>query len=338
MKSGLALPNKDLTIEKALAQISKKMRHNYKAMYDWFIEGTDLKASSRLLGERLPGVDPNFTHCAQRGIHTPSKQRYAASITIRSKSIYSDGDLDGKQVFLEDGTWLLFYQEHRNNIGNKQTDTWMNEKLLNCWSDGIPVGVFIQENSSSNYKRALAYVEDFDPTIGLFTLHGPIRHDNNKCFSAFSYGLIELPEVEEMQEDTREIAPTRIAARKGQAKFKKILLDAYNNTCTVTGGTALPTLQGAHIIDYRGEQSNIVQNGLLLRADIHLLYDKMLLSIEPDTHSILISETLVGTEYEEMFGSDKPKRINEPNNKQYRPNDEYLNVHHQRFLASEKAS
>jgi putative restriction endonuclease len=50
----------------------------------------------------------------------------------------------------------------------------------------------------------------------------------------------------------------------------------------VTGCTVLAVLEAAHIKPYRGERDNHSENGLLLRSDIHTLFDLDLLGIEPD--------------------------------------------------------
>jgi putative restriction endonuclease len=50
----------------------------------------------------------------------------------------------------------------------------------------------------------------------------------------------------------------------------------------VTGERSIPVLDAAHIQPYRGPASNHVQNGLLLRADLHRLYDAGYLTVTPD--------------------------------------------------------
>lgn len=345
LPGGLALPTVDLSIERALTLIDEPVRHNYEAMYRWFIEGTDQPAASRMFGKRLPGVDPEFAHCAQRGIHVPTQQKYAASITISATSKYAEGGLDGKTIKLTDGSWLLYYHAHDLNEDNKDSTAWMNIGLMRCFLDGVPVGVFKQGKPGGPYWRSLAFVESYDATQGIFTLHGPVTSSNSKLFTAplgeaesFTYEATALPSLEELVEDTRTFREGRTVARKGQQRFRQDLIDAYNGSCALCGGASLPTLQGAHIIEYRGESSNCVQNGLLLRADIHLLFDGLYLSIEPDTHEIVLANSLAGTEYERLFEKDSPSRLRPPRDKALMPNDEYLNVHYERFLMKQRAS
>ena len=93
-----------------------------------------------------------------------------------------------------------------------------------------------------------------------------------------------------------------VARRRGQAKFRGNLLDAYGGRCAVTGCQVRPVLEAAHIMPYAGKRTNHVQNGLLLRADIHTLFDLKLLSINADTFAIEIAPQLSSSEYGDLVG------------------------------------
>lgn len=83
-----------------------------------------------------------------------------------------------------------------------------------------------------------------------------------------------------------QIARTRTLVeqthRPGQARFKRQLLIAYRDGCAVTGETTRAVLIAAHIIPVEYNGPDTVDNGLLLRADIHLLFDAGLLKIHAD--------------------------------------------------------
>ncbi|MBZ2195397.1 HNH endonuclease [Occultella gossypii] len=85
-----------------------------------------------------------------------------------------------------------------------------------------------------------------------------------------------LPDI---TEDRRERVLAEIAIRQGQGKFRDSLLAAYDRRCAVTGCTTVAVLEAAHISPYRGTHTNAVANGLLLRADIHTLFDLNLLTV-----------------------------------------------------------
>ena len=81
--------------------------------------------------------------------------------------------------------------------------------------------------------------------------------------------------------DRRQVVERQIRERRGQKQFRDALRKRYRNRCVVTGCEVLAVLEAAHINPYRGENDNHSENGLLLRADIHTLFDLDLLAIEP---------------------------------------------------------
>lgn len=107
-------------------------------------------------------------------------------------------------------------------------------------------------------------------------------------------------------EDSRAFTRRVIATRRGQPQFRTALLEAYGGTCAVTGCTAVDALEAAHILPYRGEHTNDVRNGLLLRADVHTLFDCFLLTVGEDT-TVRFTPQLTGRGYDEYQG--QPLRI-----------------------------
>ncbi|HEV7277082.1 MAG TPA: HNH endonuclease signature motif containing protein [Devosiaceae bacterium] len=87
----------------------------------------------------------------------------------------------------------------------------------------------------------------------------------------------------------------RVAVRQGQAQFRDRLIEAYGGRCAVTGTGILATLQAAHITPYGGPDTNHVTNGILMRADVHNLFDVGLLQIDPTTMEMVVSPDVQGT-------------------------------------------
>jgi hypothetical protein len=114
--------------------------------------------------------------------------------------------------------------------------------------------------------------------------------------------------------EAREKVKRAISLRRGQPKFRKALIKAYNGQCAVTSTPIESILEAAHIVPYQGAKTNHVTNGLLLRADIHTLYDLGLLAIS-EHYMIHIDETLRSTEY----GPLHKQIINLPKNKAKHP-------------------
>lgn len=70
--------------------------------------------------------------------------------------------------------------------------------------------------------------------------------------------------------------------REGQAEFRKRLVTHYGAVCMVTGTAQASVIDAAHIVPYNGASTNTLSNGLLLRKDIHALFDAGLMTIGPD--------------------------------------------------------
>ena len=126
-------------------------------------------------------------------------------------------------------------------------------------------------------------------------------------------------------EDARERVATSIARRRGQPEFRRKLLVAYQGRCAITGYDAEQALEAAHIHPYRGEHTNHVRNGILLRADVHTLFDLGLIGIEPDTGEVIIRPELNDTQYAQLAGRKAPM----PQDVDDRPSSESLRMHWQ---------
>lgn len=83
-----------------------------------------------------------------------------------------------------------------------------------------------------------------------------------------------------------------ILGRRGQSEFRQRLLQAYNSRCAITGCDVLDTLEAAHITPFAEENNYDISNGLILRSDIHILFDLFLLSIDPATWTVYIAPHL----------------------------------------------
>jgi hypothetical protein len=128
-------------------------------------------------------------------------------------------------------------------------------------------------------------------------------------------------------EDTRERILREIVSRRGQDKFRAKLLEAYSGKCAVTGCDAEAALEAAHITPYVGKESNSVQNGILLRADIHTLFDLYLIGIQPTTLKLRLAPALQGSNYSEFEGME----VALPSNATVAPSQEALKKRWQQF-------
>jgi putative restriction endonuclease len=87
--------------------------------------------------------------------------------------------------------------------------------------------------------------------------------------------------------------PTLVRPRLGQGAFRVAVTDAYRRACAVTGEHSLPVLEAAHIRPYALEGPHEVNNGLLLRSDLHRLFDLGYVTVTLDLR-LKVSERLRG--------------------------------------------
>lgn len=93
-----------------------------------------------------------------------------------------------------------------------------------------------------------------------------------------------------------------VTERKGQGGFKGIISEAYSNKCCITNETIPELLEAAHIQPYINEKSNHVKNGLLLRIDLHKLYDNGLIYIDK-LFKVHVSPLVKGEYYQNLNGA-----------------------------------
>jgi hypothetical protein len=103
-------------------------------------------------------------------------------------------------------------------------------------------------------------------------------------------------------EDTRESALRTVTQRRGQAAFRNALLLRYGARCIVSECDLLELLEAAHIHPYRGADDHHPENGLMLRADIHTLFDLDLVGIEPKDLTVRIHPAAAASGYELFDG------------------------------------
>jgi putative restriction endonuclease len=121
--------------------------------------------------------------------------------------------------------------------------------------------------------------------------------------------------------------PTLVAPRLGQGTFRVMVTDAYERRCAVTGEKTLPVLEAAHIKPYAGDGDHDIQNGLLLRSDLHTLYDRGYLTVTPD-YRLKVSRR-IREEFQngrDYYALDE-KRIAIPNQEADRPRLDLLEWH-----------
>ncbi|MDO3627599.1 HNH endonuclease signature motif containing protein [Mucilaginibacter sp. BT774] len=114
--------------------------------------------------------------------------------------------------------------------------------------------------------------------------------------------LAVIKEIAEAQNDDPAYQPYARKIRKGQAALRRKLLSVYSNQCCISMTGPENVLQAAHIEPHFKKGNNHSTNALLLRSDIHDLFDDGLVLIEPFTLKVVIHPCLAGTVYQELAG------------------------------------
>lgn len=105
--------------------------------------------------------------------------------------------------------------------------------------------------------------------------------------------------------DTRDRRLANVALREGRDSFRQAVLEAYGSKCSITRFDDPMTLQACHIAPYRGPEFNVVSNGLCLRADIHILFDRGAIAIHETNHDVLVKPNLVVGSYRDVLSGVK---------------------------------
>jgi putative restriction endonuclease len=122
--------------------------------------------------------------------------------------------------------------------------------------------------------------------------------------------------------------PMLIQPRIGQGTFRIAVTDVYGRRCAVTGERTLPLLDAAHIRSYADGGEHRIDNGVLLRTDIHRLFDIGYVTITTDgrfeVSKKLREDFQNGRYYHELHG----QAVAPPNHDRFRPAPEALEWHH----------
>ena len=156
------------------------------------------------------------------------------------------------------------YRKDRANEGNPQIGCIL---LTQPFFLQEPSWIPVPSDWSPNIVQGKTY--DLTKEQGL-TLYNRLRGALSTAASMESGSLLR-----ELPDDTRDRygRPMLVTPRLGQGSFRVLVTDAYERRCAVTGERVLPVLQAAHIRPYAQLGPHRVDNGLLLRSDLHTLLD-----------------------------------------------------------------
>ncbi|MEX0351092.1 MAG: HNH endonuclease [Paracoccaceae bacterium] len=173
---------------------------------------------------------------------------------------------------------------------------------MKCMSDSVPIGFLVKRKPKpgvtyevlglgmvTNWKEGYFLIEGLADD-------GSVRTGKEVQDAARTRAIHATTNEGELadfdttnDEDLREKIVSTVAKRRGQAKFRSDMLAAYSGRCAISGCDFAEVLEAAHIRPFRGDHSNHPQNGLLLRADLHTLFDLGHIAIS-DSFRVVVSK------------------------------------------------
>jgi putative restriction endonuclease len=168
----------------------------------------------------------------------------------------------------------------------------------------------------ADWRPSIVQGKGYDLSVGL----------GREMWEAVQLGLRRSAAVG-VTEAPRFGMPTEVLPRVGQGSFRVVVTDAYDRRCAITGERTLPVLDAAHIKPYSVTGEHRVSNGLLLRSDLHRLFDRGYVTVRPD-FKIQVSRRIReefenGRLYYAMDGST----LRLPSRREFRPDPMALEWH-----------
>jgi putative restriction endonuclease len=106
------------------------------------------------------------------------------------------------------------------------------------------------------------------------------------------YSDDDSAETKAIIEASRFGKPVTVLPRLGQGAFRVLVTDAYEKRCAFTRERTLPVLEAAHIKPYACGGKHELSNGVLLRSDLHKLFDLGYITVDPATRQIVVSRRI----------------------------------------------
>ncbi|WP_194725447.1 HNH endonuclease [Noviherbaspirillum malthae] len=299
-----------------LQSIFERLSLNHKNALLWFHQrqGQDVPWPQ-------PLADGTFLVNKAKGIHKPAGLQYALSVRESLSGPYDDHPPEVHS----DGSWTYRYFQEQPDPA-KRDSMFTNVALLKCRDDEVPVGVLRQVKAKPNPQYrvlGLALVREWKD--GYFRLEGFSPAGTIRQLEVIGNADSKQEETfnPENIEDARQRIMSAIVRRQGQGKFRATVLSAYSNRCAISGCDLPDALEAAHIFRYLGPETNLVTNGLLLRSDLHTLYDLGLIAIDPATMKVVIAPRLQSSVYTDFAG----KTVRVPNMPEEHPSHAALKKH-----------
>lgn len=216
----------------------------------------------------------------------------------------------------QQSVWTSFVWEHRYRV-HSVTRSKIELTLLNGGKKAILTPGMVEsamcrllESRGLSHKK---FINSVAKASAMVQFHPNVFWEQDSRLITWKTSTVENPtdsgNLDELPEDELEKLRVEVNRRKYQGRFRRKLLKAFGNKCTVSGVADVHVLEAAHIVAHASSRINKTTNGLLLRADLHLLFDKNLLKVHPHHLTVHISNSILENEYTKFDGIKIRTRI-----------------------------
>lgn len=184
--------------------------------------------------------------------------------------------------FFGEGNGVNSLEEMRQHIGRYR------ERPIADNEDPVIGCILLNEVRFVDSLRAVDSPPDFRPNIVTGKSYVVGGKGGNPVIDLFVRELALSIDAFAGSSDVQKISgpvfgePRLVVPRLGQGGFKSLVREAYERRCAVTGHKIVPTLQAAHIVPVSSNGEHRLDNGLLLRSDVHTMFDRGYIGVSPD--------------------------------------------------------
>jgi putative restriction endonuclease len=269
-----------------LEALPQNIDAKHRAALSWF-----QSAEGKEVGWAEITEGTGFPITTQKGIYKPAGNPFVLSIRQAEGSAYGNMPIETSA----DGAWSLEYFQEGHDPATVEKH-FTNRALFACRDAGVPLGVIVQtRRKPATYRiHGLAVVTGF--ANGYFRLQQFARGSTATIEAAAQIEPVGL-------DDARKRINVAIALRQGSGAFRTQALAGFDGRCAISNSDAHEALEAAHIVPYLGAHTNILKNTLLLRADLHTLFDRQLLDIDPASLRVRLAAPLKTSTYGVLDGA-----------------------------------
>ena len=232
-----------------------------------------------------------------------------------------------KQIKIGDFVWFYAGWQVRRIVAVGRVETepapTANKPKYRKWSHSHRLLIRIDNELTIRLQepsQAIHY-EDFQQWVP-----GAVRRANKRTNNVLQRWLKKKPTKHSDLDDEVYRVRRTVMARTGQPRFREALRTAYGDRCAISGATEPTALVAAHIRGVKDKGRHNVQNGLLLRADLHNLFDAGQITIDV-SYRVHVAEIVTDKQFRAL---DK-RRLFLPESRKLWPSKNALETHRRKF-------